>query len=132
MRRVLLGGLIGALPGLLIVLLPVLLHSLDAITSDQTQIGFIGVPLIVFGVLIGTFVGASGSAHPGRVMFGVVLGFALGLAGGIAIHSAVQATGVAVAGIWLFLTPAAMIAGGAVGARSSEHTTRPHVPASQH
>ena len=117
MRRVLLGGVIGALPGLLIALVPLVLASFDVITSDQSQIGFVGVPLIFFGVLVGTSIGARGSAHPGMVMLGVGIGFVVGLAGGIAINVAT-----AVPLVWLFLAPAAMIAGGVLGERRDEHT----------
>jgi hypothetical protein len=42
---------IGALPGLLIVFVPLVLASLDVITFDQSRIGIIGVPLLFFGVL---------------------------------------------------------------------------------
>ena len=127
MRRVLLGGVIGALPGLLIALVPLVLASFDVITSDQSQIGFVGVPLIFFGVLVGTSIGARGSAHPGMVMLGVGIGFVVGLAGGIAINVAIT-----VPLAWLFLTPAAMIAGGVLGARRDEHTNPQQLPAAQH
>lgn len=127
MRRVLLGGVIGSLPGLLIALVPLVLASFDVITSDQSQIGFVGVPLVFFGVLVGTSIGALGSAHPGMVMLGVGIGFVVGLAGGIAIN---VATTVPLA--WLFLAPAAMIAGGVLGARRDEHTNPRRLPAAQH
>lgn len=127
MRRVLLGGIIGALPGLLIALVPPVVESLDVITSDQTQIGFMGVPLIFFGVLVGTLIGARGSTHPGKVMLGVGIGFVVGLLGGIAVNTATS-----VPLLWLFLTPAAMIAGGVLGAQQDEHTTPPKLPAAQY
>jgi hypothetical protein len=126
MRRVFLGGLIGALPGLLIALVPLALTSLDVITSDQSQIGFIGVPLILLGALVGTSIGARGSTHPGKVMLGVGIGFVVGLAGGIALN---LTTPVPLAG--LFLVPAAMISGGVLGAWRDEHTNPPHLPAAQ-
>ena len=112
MRKVLLGGLLGALPGTLIVLVPMLLHEAGVITSDQAQIGFIGVPLMFIGVVIGTSIGAGESGHVGAVMLGVAGGFVIGLAGGLVI-----ATVGGVPLIWLFLAPAVMIAGGALGAR---------------
>lgn len=115
MRRVLLGGIVGALPGLLIALVPLVLTSFDVITSDESQIGFMGVPLVFFGVLVGTGVGARGLTRPGKVTLGVGIGFLVGLAGGIAISTA---TSVPI--VWLIVTPAAMIAGGVLGARQNE------------
>jgi len=52
MRRIVFGGLIGGLPGMLIAQVPFLLHQLGYITADQSQIGFIGVPLLFLGLLI--------------------------------------------------------------------------------
>jgi len=127
MRRVLLGGMIGALPGLLLALVPLVLASLDLISSDQSLIGFIGVPQILLGVLAGTSIGARGSTHPGKAMLGVGIGFVVGLAGGIALNVAT-----AVPLLWLFLTPAQTIAGGVPGARQAEHTSTPQMPAAQH
>ena len=127
MRRVFLGGLIGALPGLLIALVPLVMTSLDVITSDQSQIGFIGVPLIFLGVLVGTSIGARGSTHPGKVMLGVGIGFVVGLAGGIALNVATPVPLVS-----LVLAPAAMIGGGVVGAWLDEHSNPPQLPATQH
>ena len=126
MRRVFLGGLIGALPGLLIALVPLILASLDVITSDESQIGFIGVPLILVGAFAGTLIGARGSTHSSKVTIGVGLGFVVGLAGGIALN---LTTSVPLA--WLFLVPAAMIGGGVLGAWRDEQTKPPHLPAAQ-
>jgi hypothetical protein len=44
MRRIIVGGLIGGLPGMLIAQVPVLLHQAGIITADQSQLGFVGVP----------------------------------------------------------------------------------------
>ena len=126
MRRVFLGGLIGALPGLLVALVPLVLASLDVITSDESQIGFIGVPLVFVGAVVGTLIGARGSSHPGKVMLGVGIGFVVGLAGGIALN---LTTSVPLA--WLFLVPAATIGGGVLGAWRDEHTNPPQLPAAQ-
>ena len=54
MRRVVLGGVIGGLPGMLIALVPLVMHDVGLITSDQSQIGFIGVPLLFIGCLLYT------------------------------------------------------------------------------
>ena len=109
MRRVFLGGVIGGLPGLLIGLVPLVLLEFDVITSDQSQIGFAGVPLLFIGVFFGAMFGAHGSAHPGKVMLGLGAGFVLGLALGIAIDSALYAAGATIPGLPLFLPPVAMI-----------------------
>ena len=127
MRKVLLGGIAGAVPGLLVAVIPLVLSSLDVITSDESQVGFIGVPLLFIGVFVGTLIGARDLAHPGRVMLGVIAGFIVGLAGGIAISGA-AATGP----LWLILAPGTMIAGGMFGARGDESSNPPQKPAAQH
>lgn len=55
--RVLLGGLVGLVPGALLMVVPVLLASTDVITSDQSQIGFLGMPLALLGLLVGALLG---------------------------------------------------------------------------
>ena len=134
MRRVVFGGVIGGLPGMLIALVPLLMHDFGLITSDQSQIGFIGVPLLFIGVFVGTLIGAAGTAHIGKVMFGVTLGFFLGLSSGVAIAAALRAAGSTIPGIWLFLAPVTMIACGALGAwwGARDHATpSPRPPANQ-
>jgi len=111
MRRVVIGGLLGGLPGMLIALVPLLMHEVGLITSDQSQIGFLGVPTLFIGVFAGTMIGAAEHANLGKVVLGVGLGFVLGIAGAVAVQAALTA----VPGIWLFITPVAMIAGGALG-----------------
>ena len=127
MRRVLLGGIAGAVPGLLIAFVPLVLTSLDVITSDESQIGFIGVPLIFIGVFVGTGIAARNTEHPGRVMLGVGIGFLVGVAGGIVI-SGVTSTGP----LWLVVAPAAMILGGALAARSDQGSDSGQLPAALH
>ena len=127
MRKVLLGGIAGAVPGLLVAVIPLVLSSLDVITSDESQVGFIGVPLLFIGVFVGTLIGARDLPHPGRVMLGVFAGLIVGLAGGIAISGA-AATGP----LWLIVAPATMIAGGMLGARGDESSNPPQRPAAQH
>lgn len=132
MRRVFLGGVIGGLPGLLISVVPLVLWEFDVITSDQSQIGFAGVPLLFIGVFFGAMFGAYGLAHPGKVMLGLGGGFVLGLAAGIGIDSALYAAGVTVPGLPLFLPPVAMIGGAVAGAWWDEASSPPHQPMTQH
>jgi hypothetical protein len=126
MRRVLLGGIAGAVPGLLIASVPLVLNSLDVITSDESQIGFIGVPLIFIGVFVGTGIGARSSEHPGRVILGVGIGFLVGVVGGIVIGG-VASTGP----LWLVVVPAAMVLGGALAARGDQDDDSRQLPAAQ-
>jgi len=118
-RRVVTGGLIGALPGLLLIGIPVLLAALDVISADQSQIGFLGVPLTVLGILVGSVLGA-GRECSGSVVVGLVLGLLLGL-----IAVGVLAANRVLPGLSLILVPAAMIGGAAVGALRSgrRHTS---------
>ena len=132
MRRVLRGGAFGALPGVLLMVVPLTLYSFDVITSVQSQIGFLGIPLLFLGALIGILTGASGTRHAGKVGLGAVTGFVAGLAAGVLIDLALSAAGTGVGGTWLFLAPAGMIAGGAYGAYRGEHTLMSRPPAGQH
>ena len=118
MRKVLLGGTIGAIPGLLIAFVPLLLHDAGVLSSDQSQIGFIGVPILFVGVLVGTLHGAGEPARARKVALGV----AAGLVGGMAIG--LLATAV-FAGLWLLTGPAAMIVGGSLAARSDDGRPSP-------
>jgi hypothetical protein len=113
MRSVAVGGVIGGLPGLLIALVPLMLYEFDVISSDASQIGFIGVPVLFIGVIVGMLMGAAGSGSSGRVVFGAIVGFVVGVALGIWIS-----TSTGVGGGLLLITPMAMIVGGALGARS--------------
>ena len=116
-RRVFLGGLFGGLPGLLLALVPMLLHDLGLITSDQSQIGFVGVPLLFLGVFVGTAIGAADRGCDSQVMIGVAAGFGVGVVGGLAIAALLLAVGVGVGGLWLLVAAASMIAGGVLAAR---------------
>lgn len=121
MRKILLGGVLGGLPGMTLALLPLLLADAGVITSDQSQIGYTGIPLLFIGVVVGMLVGASETGHGGAVALGVAIGFAVGLSAGLAIA---VLGGIPV--IWLFLAPATMIAGGILGAWWAEHHERSH------
>lgn len=62
--RVLLGGLVGAAPGVLLMVVPVALHAADLITADQSQIGFIGMPLALLGLFAGALAGGLSGRTP--------------------------------------------------------------------
>lgn len=109
-------GVLGGVPGMLVVAVPVLLTALDLITADQSQIGFLGVPIMVVGIFIGAAVGA------GRQdALSVTVGVAAGLIVGVAVGGALAANGV-LPGLWLLLVPVSMIAGGAIGGLVSLRT----------
>ena len=132
MRKVLLGGVMGGLPGFLLALVPLLLHDLGVITSDQSQIGFMGIPLLFLGIIFGTLAAASNTPYAPKVRFGVGAGLVVGIAGGGAIDAVMSAVGLTIAGIWFFLTPVAMIGGGVLGAWWGEPGRRSGRAASQH
>ena len=120
MRRVLLGGVIGALPGGLFALTVFVLHAAGVISSDASQIGFIALPILFLGALIGVAAGASGSPHAGKAGLGAVLGVVAGIAAGIGIDRALYAAGVDMVGVWLILGPVGMIGGAAAAMRWGE------------
>ena len=115
MRRVATGGVLGALPGMLIVLIPLVLHEFGVITADQSQIGFIGVPLLFIGTIVGTLMAASDSGCTGAAILGVVGGFVAGLTAAVLIQTALRAAGAGLPVMWLFGTPIGMISGAALG-----------------
>jgi hypothetical protein len=119
--RVAKGGALGALPGLLTVVVPLLLADLDVISADQSQIGFIGVPLLIIGTLAGTATAASYSGCAGAVLLGDGAGFIIGLVAGVLIDSALRAADVEMVGIWLILTPLGMVAGAVVAVHLRLH-----------
>lgn len=104
-RRVARGAVLGALPGLAVAVVPVVLHQLGLISSDQSQIGFVGVPLVIIGTIVGIAVAAP-SGGTAVVMLGCIAGFAVGLAIGAAV-----AVAVGVPGIWLAIALLGMITG---------------------
>ncbi len=110
MRKMLLRATIGAIPGLLLVVVPVLLHAAGAITSDQSQLAFTGLPLLFLGILIGVLSAAAEIGRGGRAAIGMLVGFIVGLVVGLALSAAVGPV------LWLLTTPTAMIAGGVIAA----------------
>ena len=105
-RRVARGAVIGALPGLAIAVVPLLLHQFGAISSDQSQIGFVGLPILIVGTLVGAVVAAPGSEGTAVAVLGGIAGFAVGLAAGASV-----AVVTGVPGVWLALVPLGMIIG---------------------
>lgn len=63
LARVLAGGLIGMLPGVLVMTVPLLLSEMGLITGDQSQVGFLGLPLTPLGLLVGVFIGAASTGR---------------------------------------------------------------------
>lgn len=63
LARVLTGALLGSLPGVLLLGVPVLLSEMGVITADQPQVGFLGLPLVPLGLLVGTALGAALPGH---------------------------------------------------------------------
>lgn len=128
MRRLAIGGVRGGLPGLLIALVPLLLHELGVISSDQSQIGFVGVPLLIIGVLVGILTAASGSGCTGAVILGVVAGFFVA----VLINAGLSAIGESLGPTFLLMTPLGMVTGALLGSyvcgRRIEQGHTPHHP----
>ena len=57
-KRSVVGGLIGIVPGVLVMGVPIALHAMDVITSDQSQVGFLGIFFIPVGLIAGAAIGA--------------------------------------------------------------------------
>lgn len=123
MCRVFLGGVVGGLPGTLLALVPPVLAGLGVITGDQSQIGFVGLPLLVVGIAVGTATAASDSGCVGPVLLGVAAGFLAGLA----VTATLAAVAVGLPGV--LAVPTGMIAGAVVGAhRCGRHRPRAASP----
>lgn len=116
MRRIAIGGVLGAVPGLLFALVPLWLHGFGVISADESQIGFAGVPLLIIGTLIGILSGAAGAGSMAAVVLGIVAGFIAGVAAGVQINAGLQAVGLGLPGISLFLAPLGMIGGAVLAA----------------
>lgn len=118
MRRVLKGGLLGALPGVLVVGVFGTLYATGVITADQSQGGFIGIPLLFFGLLIGLIAGASAAECTSSVLAWMGIGFVAGVALSMALARVVV-------GSWLLFVPLFMLSGGVLGAWRHEHRAPP-------
>ena len=109
--RVVRWGVLGALPGLLVIGVTVLLHTADVLTADQSQVGFIGVPMLFVGSMLGLLAGGESAGLTRTVLGGIVVGVVAG-----ALASA------ALVGLWagfpflVVVVPAAMVAGGSLAA----------------
>lgn len=115
-RRTVRGALLGAAPGALLVLVPLVLHAAGVITADQSQIGFAGVPLLLIGLSIGAVTRSPAGAGT-RVAAGLGAGFLVGAVGGVVVTELLRNTGFVVPGVWIVAVPLLMIAGAALGAR---------------
>ena len=118
MRRVLIGGLLGAAPGALLLGVVGILHATDVITSDQSQIGFAGIPLLFFGLLIGLLAGAAAAGNTSSVLAWMGIGFVVGIAVSVAFSQLLAAG-------WLVVVPLLMLGGGVLGAWRHEHHAPP-------
>lgn len=125
MRRVLLGGLIGAAPGAVIIGGALLLLFLDVITSDQSQIAFLGIPVLLIGALVGPLVPAVRQGIAGPVAGGMGVGFVVGVAASIGMAQLNE-------GFWLWLIPVLILAGATAGAWWADHHPHPTGAAPQH
>lgn len=61
-RRIVVGGAVGLLPGALVISAALVLHETGVISSDQSQLAFVGVPIGLIGLVIGALFGASGTS----------------------------------------------------------------------
>jgi hypothetical protein len=111
-HRVVRYATIGALPGLLLAVVPLLLHGVGAISSDQSQIGFLGLPVLVVGTVVGAVTAAAGAGSSGAALLGGGAGFVIGTIAGVLV-----ATATGLPGVWLFTTTLGMIAGAALATR---------------
>lgn len=118
MRRVIRYGLIGIAPGALVIVTAVVLHTLGVITADESQIGFIGIPVMFLGLLAGVLSAAMVEELVGGVMAGMGLGVVAGIVLGAALVSVLPAA-------WLVTAPCGILGGAVFGARRAEHR-RPH------
>ncbi len=116
-RDVSIGAVLGGIPGLVVLLLPILLAELGVISSDQSQVGFLGVPILFLGILVGALGAAARVNSSGAVGLGVALGFGAGLVVGLLLQTGLDAVGLTVPAAWLFVAACAMVAGAALGAR---------------
>jgi hypothetical protein len=116
MRRVLIGGLIGAVPGLLLMAVAIG-TEMWVETGGGLGIGIMGLMLVWLGIFVGASVGAAKTDFSRSVKRGAGIGFLVGFVGAFVTSS----TGLGIGISWLVLTPIAMIVGGLIGAWRGEH-----------
>ena len=107
------------------LLVPIALHELDVISSDAAQIGFLGVPLVVIGAVVGALHGATEVGCGDVAVPPAGLGFVVGvIAGGV-----LGASAVAVPALPILVVPFAVVASVAfavlVHLRALEHGRQP-------
>lgn len=110
-RRVALAGVLGTLPGFVLVLIPIVLHEMGVISSDQSQIAFSGLPLMIVGAIASTAAIGSNAGVGAVALAGGFGGFAVGLTVGLAVGGVLRAVGTGVVGTWLLLTPIGIVVG---------------------
>lgn len=117
MRNVIRSGLVGAVPGLLLLAVSV---AVEAWVESGGGIGFglVGMLLLWVGVFLGMLRAATRVEYGGRLLLGVGCGFVVGLVGGMALVAGdVAPTGP----LWVLLVPVGMFTGGLLVAWLVEH-----------
>ena len=61
-------GFLGMLPGLAVIVIPVGLYELGWISSDASQIGFVGMPIAFIGLLVGLAMGYGDHQGPNTLI----------------------------------------------------------------
>lgn len=62
--RTLSGGLMGATPGLALVVVPLVLHELGMVGSGVTDFVYLGIPMLPLGLVVGLAFGATSGSGP--------------------------------------------------------------------
>ena len=116
MRRILLGSLIGAIPGLLLVGVAIAIE-IWVETGGGIGFGLMGLILMWFGIFVGATMSAARTDFGRSVKVGAGIGFAIGFIGTIVVST----SGLGIGGVSLLITPIAMIIGAVVGVWTGEH-----------
>ena len=128
MRRVLLSGLIGSSPGLLMIAVSIGVE-LWVETGGGLGFGILGMLLLWLGMFLGMLNAASHVDYGGRLMLGVGVGFAVGLVLGMAIDATLITSGVPAGGaLWVLFVPVGMLTGALAVTWYVEHGGRRLTP----
>ena len=109
MRRVLIGGVLGGAPGVVIMALGFELVATGVTDLTEAQIGVIGLPMLFLGMIVGMMIGGSFTMDLGMLTCGMSLGFLVGGVLALVIDMAVP-------GAWRAVMPVSVLAGGTAGA----------------